>query len=389
MRQVVESGGEAGVAAGVGDRLDGDGERVGCHGVSLGPLLPGVEGVEEPLGLGELEAVEVVEVGARPDRVGVGAQRAGSSGELVEVLLDGCAAGLDFSDGGFGVVDGAPRVGEAVSGAPPAADAGVAFVVCGVPQRGLQALAELLVDLGDLGGVGGPRGVRRGEVGLKRGQLESGSATPVGGLVEVRVQVVSPLEWLGRGAANPPPGALAGFCWSSWFQYLAFSGRRAEALSFVDEKRVELPKPGEPNTWTAWSLLFGFTEGLFVLGDRDEPAGWHDLVVEARATGAVATSYIDGRLLERVAGIAATAAEKWDAAEAHFLLALRQGDELPHQVERLETRRFYAQMLTERVGPGDMARARTLLDEAVEGYTTLRMPRHRDLAQAAVAAIGG
>ena len=196
-------------------------------------------------------------------------------------------------------------------------------------------------------------------------------------------------EWLERGSANPPPGALAGFCWSSWFQYLAFSGRRAEALSFVDEKRVELPTPGEPNTWTAWSLLFGFTEGLFVLGERDEPAGWHDLVVEARATGAVATSYIDGRLLERVAGIAATAAGKWDAAEAHFLLALRQGDELPHQVERLETRRFYAQMLTERAGPGDVARARTLLDEAVEGYTTLRMPRHRDLAQAAVAAIGG
>ena len=196
-------------------------------------------------------------------------------------------------------------------------------------------------------------------------------------------------EWFERGSANPPPGALAGFCWGSWFQYLAFSGRRAEALAFLDEKRVELPTPGQPNTWTAWTLLFGFTEGLFVLGERDEPAGWHDLVVEARATGAVATSYIEGRLLERVAGIAATAARKWDAAEAHFLLALRQGDELPHQVERLETRRFYAQMLTERAGPGDVARARTLLDEAVEGYTRLRMPRHRELAQAAVAAIGG
>ena len=32
------------------------------------------------------------------------------------------------------------------------------------------------------------------------------------------------------GPTNPPPGALAGFCWGSWFQYLAFSGRRAEAL---------------------------------------------------------------------------------------------------------------------------------------------------------------
>ena len=179
----------------------------------------------------------------------------------------------------------------------------------------------------------------------------------------------------------------AGFCWGSWFRYLAFTGGRVEALSLLEEKRALLPRPGQSNLWDSWTLLFAFTEGLFVLGERDEPAGWHDLIVEARSTGAIITSYIEGMLLERVAGIAATAAGNWDAAEAHFLLALRQADELPHQLERLETRRFYAQMLTERAGPGDRDRARKLLDEALDGFTRLRMPRHADLARNALVAI--
>jgi hypothetical protein len=93
-------------------------------------------------------------------------------------------------------------------------------------------------------------------------------------------------------------------------------------------------------------------------------------------------------MLERVAGIAATAARKWDAAEAHFLLALGQFDEMPHQFERLETRRFYAQMLAERAGPGDLDRARRFLEEAGEGYTHLRMPRHGEMAKKALATLG-
>jgi DNA-binding SARP family transcriptional activator len=188
--------------------------------------------------------------------------------------------------------------------------------------------------------------------------------------------------WLERGSTNAP-AIVPGFSWGSWFQYLAFSGRRDDALAFFEEKRTELPIPGQPNRWTAWTLLMAFTEGLFVLDERNEPADWYPLVLEARATGAIATDNFEGRLLERVAGIAATAAGNWDAAEAHFLLALRQADELPHQLERLETRRFYAQMLTERAGPGDRERAQLLLQEAIDGFSRLHMPRHADMARAA------
>jgi tetratricopeptide (TPR) repeat protein len=192
--------------------------------------------------------------------------------------------------------------------------------------------------------------------------------------------------WYERGSNNAP-AVVPGFSWGVWFQYLAFTGRREEALAFFEEKRPELPTPGQPNRWTAWTLLMAFTEGLFVLGEHDEPARWYPLVLEARATGAVATDNQLGRLLERVAGIAATAAGNWGAAEAHFLLALRQADELPHQVERLETRRFYAQMLAGRAGPGDQTRAQKLLQEAVEGFVRLGMRRHAELAEAALAAM--
>lgn len=190
-------------------------------------------------------------------------------------------------------------------------------------------------------------------------------------------------RWLERGAANPP-AIVPGFCWGTWFQYLAFAGRREEALAFFAGKRVELPTPARPNRWTAWTLLMAFTEGLFVLGEREEPAEWYPLILEARTTGAVATDNYGGRLVERVAGIAATAAGNWVAAEEHFGLALHQADLLPHQLERLETRRFYAQMLIEQSAPGDQERARTLLQEAAEGFTRLGMPRHAQLARDAL-----
>jgi hypothetical protein len=78
-----------------------------------------------------------------------------------------------------------------------------------------------------------------------------------------------------------------------------------------------------------------------------------------------------------VAGIAATAAGDWDAAGAHVQRALRRADELPHQLERLETRRCYAHMLLERGAErGVVAR---LLGEAVHGYRRLGMPRHVEL----------
>src|SRR5205823_12862732 len=148
----------------------------------------------------------------------------------------------------------------------------------------------------------------------------------------------------------------------------------------------ELPRAGVANTGGSWALALAMAEGRFVLGERDEAAAWYPLVVEAqRATGAIAATYNPNQLIERVAGIAAIAAGNYQAAEAHFLRALRQADEMPYQFERFETRWFYAQLLLERPAPGDGDRARKLLAQAADGLTRLRMPRHAERARAVLA----
>jgi hypothetical protein len=50
-------------------------------------------------------------------------------------------------------------------------------------------------------------------------------------------------------------------------------------------------------------------------------------------------------------------------------------------MEAIETRRLCGQMLLERNGPGNEARAVKLLDEAIAGYRRLGMARHADLAE--------
>ncbi len=192
-----------------------------------------------------------------------------------------------------------------------------------------------------------------------------------------------------RLGAETARGAFGGWARAAWFSYLASVGRRAEAIAVFEGHRADLPAGGQPATTGEWALLFAFTEGLFLLGEREHPAAWHPLIVEAISeTGTIITAFATGRLLERVAGIAATAGGDHDVAETHFRAALRQADDLPCQFERLETRRFYAQMLSERAGPSDLDRARRLLTEAVEGYTRFGMPSHSQLAQDSRAALG-
>ncbi len=187
--------------------------------------------------------------------------------------------------------------------------------------------------------------------------------------------------WFRKGVETLPGSAWDGWCTASEFLYLAYAGRTAEALALYAEHRPRLGEPARPTTTGTWGLLLAFTEGLFILGHHDEPAGWYDLVVEAGQThGVVVAPYAPGQLLNRVAGIAATAAGDHETAERHFRAALHQADELPHQFERYETRRFYARMLASRADPGDADHARTLLVDAERGFTRLRMPRHAEMA---------
>jgi len=176
------------------------------------------------------------------------------------------------------------------------------------------------------------------------------------------------------------PGFFAGIDWSWLFFWKAYAGDRDTALAMLEQRRDNLPRPGQPNTDGAWTMLIGVIEGLAVLAERDEAAKLYPLTLEAIDTGALTGQF--GRLFQTVAGMAAAAGAQWDKAEAHYETALRQAHELPVVMEQPEVRRFYARMLIDRDAPGDRERARELLSEAIEGYRRIGMPKHVEMAEA-------
>jgi class 3 adenylate cyclase/tetratricopeptide (TPR) repeat protein len=178
-----------------------------------------------------------------------------------------------------------------------------------------------------------------------------------------------------------PLGPFAGGDWVLLFLLKAYAGDKEAALAMLDERRANLPRPGQANSDGAWSMLFGAVEGLTVLGERDEAAKLYPVVLEAIDSGALIRWFTWG-LLQTVAGIAAAAGGQWEKAEEHYRTALRQADELPVVMEQAEVRRWYARMLIDRDAPGDRERARELLAEAVEGYGRIGMPKHRGMAEA-------
>ena len=126
--------------------------------------------------------------------------------------------------------------------------------------------------------------------------------------------------------------------------------------------------------------MVGILEALYVLGEVDRAASFYPLVKGLAEDRPVVVG-LDGRLLQARAGMAAAAGERWDAAEGHYLTALRQAEELPNPIEQAEVRRFHARMLLDRDGPGDRGRAQDLLKTAVESYRGIGMPKHAEMAE--------
>lgn len=179
------------------------------------------------------------------------------------------------------------------------------------------------------------------------------------------------------------PGAVDG--WTLLFECLAYLGERGGALALIEGR--EHPRPGQPKPSGAVSILLSAVEGLTVLGERDRAADLYPYVVDCwERTGVACPSFIDGRLVERAAGIAAMAGGRWEESEAHFQKALAQAETIPHRPEQAHTRRFYGQMLLERSGRGDVARAGEVLRQAVEDYGRMGMPRHAAMGENLLAA---
>jgi tetratricopeptide (TPR) repeat protein len=162
------------------------------------------------------------------------------------------------------------------------------------------------------------------------------------------------------------------------FRQLSYNGDRAAASTLLRDKRSWLPRSGQPNPMGSWWMLAEVIEGLVMLGEQSQAGEFYPLARELINTGAVAFWPIF-RFTHTVAGMAASAAQHWEAAEDHFQTAMHQAEVIPHRLEQAEIRRFLAMMLMERSRPGDRKRAQRLLTEAIENYQTIGMLRHSEI----------
>jgi hypothetical protein len=169
---------------------------------------------------------------------------------------------------------------------------------------------------------------------------------------------------------------------------MAYAGDHDGARAIFDEQRAWLPRSGQPNTIGSWLMLAPVIEGLVMLGEQAQAAQLYPLADELVGTRAV-TLWAMSRFTQTIAGIAAAAARRWEAAEEHFQMAMQQAESVPHRLEQSEIRRFQAMMLLDRAVPGDREKARTLLSEALETYSHIGMPRHIEMTQKLLSQITG
>jgi tetratricopeptide (TPR) repeat protein len=101
---------------------------------------------------------------------------------------------------------------------------------------------------------------------------------------------------------------------------------------------------------------------------RAELASWSPVLSELAGRG---FRCLTMDMVDSIAGLAATAAEDWAAAEGHFERAISHAERIQHRFALPGARQWYAEMLMARSGPGDKERASSLLRQAMEEYGSM------------------
>jgi hypothetical protein len=158
---------------------------------------------------------------------------------------------------------------------------------------------------------------------------------------------------------------------------MAYAGAHDGALAMLDEERGWLPSADQPKTIGSWLMLAPVIEGLVMLGEQSQAAQLYPLAGELVGSGAVSLWAVS-RFTQTIAGIAAAAAQEWEAAEEHFQIALQQAESFPNRLEQAEIRRFHAMMLMDRAALGDTRKgANTAQRSAGELHADRNAPPHR------------
>jgi hypothetical protein len=158
------------------------------------------------------------------------------------------------------------------------------------------------------------------------------------------------------------------------------------AWSAWTERRWNLPQAGQLNSAGEWIALERSVVGLASMGRKEEAAALRPLTEELVRTGVWVSRGVMSPF-RTAAGIAAACAGDWSAAEKHHLMAIHQTDTAPYRVSQPMAREWYAAMLLDRNGPGDAAKVRGLLSEALAMYESMGMPFHASRASGRLATL--
>jgi class 3 adenylate cyclase/tetratricopeptide (TPR) repeat protein len=227
-----------------------------------------------------------------------------------------------------------------------------------LPQ--LEALGPQIVDIGERGGLPW----------RYTGHLYLGLAAQWRGNTE---QAEAELR---RAVELEPPGAFAGQCAAVLARHLAYHGRTDEVMELLESGRSKLPSLDRVNSWGSWMCLLNFVEACYLCGLYEQAASMAPLV--ERALELPGRNYVPsgGRLVDTCAGLAATAARRWEEAERHFSIAREVAAQMSNRLELADLCRLHARMLLDRGGTGDHERAAEMLKEALSAYSTFGMPAY-------------
>jgi hypothetical protein len=133
-----------------------------------------------------------------------------------------------------------------------------------------------------------------------------------------------------------------------------------------------------------WNAVLSLTEAL-CLGGRRQEAG--RLQAEAEKIAAEWVCTHTGFPVRTAAGIAAACAGDWSRAEEHHRAAIARMEAVPYVTAQPIARYWYADMLAERSGAGDIASAKAMLEVSIAASDRIGLTLYARLARQKLAAI--
>jgi tetratricopeptide (TPR) repeat protein len=182
----------------------------------------------------------------------------------------------------------------------------------------------------------------------------------LGGILLYRGQTEEALGALTKAAAKSAP------LYRGYAEGLLALGSTAAGMNCAAEARAGttafLPRPGVSRSIGAWNPVLSLTEALCLSGHRQDAGR---LQVEAERIANEWDCNHAGFPVRTAAGIAAACTGDYTQAEQHHRAAIERMEAVPYVTAQPIARYWYADMLVQRRGAGDVRAAKAVLEESV------------------------